>query len=421
MNSSSSSSISVTISFKVSLVCTLKLPEFGTCTLRSFLHYHLQKGFQPIFLFFDDPLDKSLDIVQEVSSSSQTDEADPKVVFYRNDGKELSEMWRRCASYPNLRDFISSEVQARQHLNAEVAMQECVKRDIRWLLHIDCDELFYTQKASVIPHFQALEADGVEQMTYMNHEGVPERADVVDYFREITLFRRHYLSLPLTEASRNGMAFWENRTTYQQYMLCYDNGKSAARVRQGTVPASVHSWKLSSAFAPFSSTSLVDPRQLDLSKVRICEDPCILHFVVCGLRWLRSKYEILGRFPDSWFGGRLPIAPSFHLNARDAVLPTPSSLPAGDERDPAKEFFEHQILLNDPKEIARQLEAKVCLRITDVQEILESSSPMKSRSLIPPQTNTVTAASATVKTHKLTPQYTSSKAWMLANIAKNFL
>lgn len=26
------------------------------------------------------------------------------------------------------------------------------------------------------------------------------------------------------------------------------------------------------------------------------------------------------RFPDSWFGDRLPIAPSFHLNARDVVM-----------------------------------------------------------------------------------------------------
>jgi len=47
--------------------------------------------------------------------------------------------------------------------------------------------------------------------------------------------------------------------------------------------------------------------------------PAILHYVGCGLNWLRDKYEILGSFPDSWLAGTLPIAPSFHLDARDAA------------------------------------------------------------------------------------------------------
>lgn len=46
---------------------------------------------------------------------------------------------------------------------------------------------------------------------------------------------------------------------------------------------------------------------------------CVLA-VTCGLQWFLQKYRILGDFESAWFGGRLPIAPSFHLDARDAVL-----------------------------------------------------------------------------------------------------
>jgi hypothetical protein len=41
--------------------------------------------------------------------------------------------------------------------------------------------------------------------------------------------------------------------------------------------------------------------------------------VACGLQWLQTKYEMLGRFPDAWFGDTLPIAPCFHRDARDAL------------------------------------------------------------------------------------------------------
>ena len=31
------------------------------------------------------------------------------------------------------------------------------------------------------------------QLTYVNHEGVPESANIVDYFTSVTLFRRHHM------------------------------------------------------------------------------------------------------------------------------------------------------------------------------------------------------------------------------------
>ena len=64
----------------------------------------------------------------------------------------------------------------------------------------------------VSTHFQQLNDEGVQQMTYMNHEGVPECESVSDYFSEVTLFRRHHFSVPMTADARRSMSFWEQRT-----------------------------------------------------------------------------------------------------------------------------------------------------------------------------------------------------------------
>ena len=125
----------------------------------------------------------------------------------------------------------------------------------------------------------------------------------VDYFKEITLFRRHHLNIPLNSTTRQCMQFWENRTSHGQYMLCYDNGKSACRVVPGARPASVHTWVKGSrgvgtgeedtAATMMSKTALVDPRNLNLANLRPCKGVvgvvlavacCLLyHSLVCSL------------------------------------------------------------------------------------------------------------------------------------------
>lgn len=214
-------------------------------------------------------------------------------------------------------------------------------------------------------------------MTYANHEAVPLREDVSDYFREVSTFKVNHLLLPLSHEVAKRTRFWRRRTGHGQYMLAYDNGKSAVRVLPGRiVPQSVHRWRTlnigerdSSILEPPSqsvgrresdtgcgsttgqrggvgeggggsqaqvaSTSspslsgeadqlvnrvaMADPRELRFEEVLACTDPCVLHYPSCGLDWLRDKYGLLGSFPSSWFGGKLPIAPCFHLDARDTV------------------------------------------------------------------------------------------------------
>ena len=319
------------------IVCTLRLPEFAGSTLDSYIRWHVHIGFEHLFLFVDDP---TRDVVSLAIGDAWPREL---VTVIRRDAKLKERQEVECTLWGDLGRFYEDEVQARQSLNAELAVSMARARNLRWLLHIDVDELFYTSAPSIHAHFARLDSLGVSQMTYANHEAVPERSDIGDYFRGATLFRRHHFEVPLSLDAREAMQWWEQRTNHGQYMLCYDNGKSAARVSAGLVPRNVHTWRLplpsplpsslpspsaspsaspnASPAAAISCTALADSRSLDLSRVLALPsgEPCILHFVVCGLEWFCAKYRFLGNIPSSWFGGALPIPT--RIEARSFAAP----------------------------------------------------------------------------------------------------
>jgi hypothetical protein len=426
------------------IVSTMRFPAFGAHVVRSFIEYHRKVGFVRLYLFFDDPTDSAIQIAQTYSKSLVT-------VIVHDDA--LAQQWKECYSYHNLAPFVADEVQARQHLNCEIAMklallenqnQIQIQNQIDWLLHIDSDELFYTKETSVLGHFQSLWNDDVYQMTYMNHEGIPEgniniNEDGIDYFQNITLFRRHHLDVPLNSPSKKAMEYWESRTQHGQYMLCYDNGKSACRVVEGARPASVHSWILPSStttkITMQSKTALVDPRNLNLQKIRKCSDPCILHYVVCGLPWLKSKYEMLGAFQDAWFGGRLPIAPSFHLDARDALL-----------NNNIESIWNSQVIFQNEEILQEHLDTGVLLRLVKPREVLlgrkevvlAKATLKKGESKKKNQTQSEGERKARdgdksdtskaknmqdnpLKKETTADEFTYSKAWMMSQAVQNFL
>lgn len=61
---------------------------------------------------------------------------------------EHTKLCEKCSMWVKMKDFVNEEVQARQEVNAEIALNLCLDLGIDWLLHIDSDELFYSEKVN---------------------------------------------------------------------------------------------------------------------------------------------------------------------------------------------------------------------------------------------------------------------------------
>ncbi|CAM9220719.1 unnamed protein product [Ectocarpus fasciculatus] len=414
------------------------IDRFERCwsTLESFLLFHLAKGVEHVFLYADANDGSNDSYIERVAATFNPSQVSIDV---RNESQRRRQQ-ERCRLWSELGSFSATEVPARQSLNAEDSLQRASTMGLDWLLHLDIDELFFTSEPSVRPHFDRLNELGIEQMTYANHEAVPVREEVVDYFREVNTFKVNHLLLPLSHEVAERTRFWRRRTNHGQYMLAYDNGKSAVRVLPDRiVPQSVHRWRTlkpgergircsskdageeenddksclpvdqrvgaastarsagdetcgdgrqtqggdgggrvpAASASPSLSGSvpdqlvnrvaMADPRELRFDEVLECSDPCVLHYPSCGLGWLRDKYRLLGSFPSSWFDGKLPIAPCFHLDARDAVHQgngTRDSLDEGGnvcdsaEGDGGRALYRKEVMLC-PKENSEEMQAQL--------------------------------------------------------------
>lgn len=345
------------------VVSTMSLQTAPTdAPLASFLSAHSAVGFDRFFIFFDD-------------------EAPLPDVLYRPGVRawtraESRARYATCPSYEKLGAHLA-DVSSRQILNAEIALAAARDEGVRWLVHLDLDELFFLNaRSSLALHFEELDALGICQLTYANHEGVPETEEVGDYFREVTLFRRHPAQVPMSAAARRAMNFWRQRTAHAQYFLFYDNGKSAVKVDTALHARNQHVWVVSGR----SAHAFADPRQLDPSALHLTDNPKILHFPVCGCAWFSGKYRKLGRFANTWAGG-VTIPPCLHLDARTAAG-------VGDEA--LKCLFRKEVLLSDAAEAADQVAAGVCFRTHALAEMLHEEedrrafrAPEESRTEVP--------------------------------------
>jgi len=390
------------------LVSTVKFSSPGgsrnceALPLESFLRYHLLKGFKHILIIVDDPQDEaSLAVLRKFPATR---------VIVRVRGPLLKEeQASSCRSFADLAPLglgeqVGADVSSRQLLDMELAAALAPRLGCRWLVALDSDELFYTDAQWVVPHFSSLVAEGVQQMTYINHEAVPEVEETVDYFTTTTLFKKHHFSVPLTGPAREGLRFWMDRPHRKQYLLFYDNGKSAvdvsAAVLPGVKPQSQHVWQLPKSCR--SCTALADARNLKLEGLKTCTDPCILHFPVCGLSWLLAKYQILGSFSNTWLG-KVKLPESFHSDAREALREGKEKLSA---------MFRAEVLLSDPEEVQRQLACGTCMRIESHAKLLDSS-------YVPSTTTPSTALQGTPET--LGNLQGIEKGWILSKAVAGYL
>ena len=315
---------------RAAIVTTLTDAEL---VIDSFISYHLSIGFDHLFLFFDDPADPSFHRAAKYS----------KVTAIKRD-HSLRRAWEQSRLYAEdetLRQFVDSEVMARQELNAGISARLALENNIDWLLHIDVDELFYLSSRTVQEHFKSLGDRNIERAIYLNYEAIPERIDIEDYLKEVTLFKRAPRALSGGFFNHAQIDLINSMPELPAtFFLYYGNGKQAGRVSEQLLPLGVH------AFRPSGS-----------STEEMSTDAVILHYPCCGFEHFWRKYKTLGKFNDKWFD-RVDIAAAgntFHLEARDVV--------ASDDRAAALAFYQKRVQINDEQRIAALLSSGLCCRI----------------------------------------------------------
>ncbi|MBO0721502.1 MAG: glycosyltransferase family 2 protein [Blastocatellia bacterium] len=321
---------------QAAIVTTLRRPV----ALESFIRHHLAAGFDHLFLFFDDP--------KEIIESG------PQITAIPHDAW-LREAWRNTQAYEKLdylRNYIHHEVMARQCLNAAVAIRLSLDKRIDWLLHIDADELFYLPEDQPLrDHFQNLINMNVRRVIYPNFEAVPERTEIGDFFKEVTLFKVNRQRLPGAKFNDKQIAAIRSVPQLaERFFNFYTNGKCAARVSADLLPSNPHRFLMPGA--PESNT-FVSRRQ------------AILHYAICGFEQFWNKYTTRGRFSDKWFGQvDIKSVEPFHLEARDIV--------AAGNRDAAREFYTKRVVISDDQVINRLIAEGVLARIIEPRMILDT-------------------------------------------------
>jgi hypothetical protein len=345
--------------------------------LDSYLTYHLSIGFSHIFLFFDDPDDSAISIARKY----------PNVTVIKHDA-ELRRRWAKTGSYrqEDVRRYVDTELISRQILNTEVAIGLAVEKGIDWLLHIDSDELFYLPGQTVGEHFQSLVEQNVQQVVYLNHEAISETPDIIDAFREVTLFKKNLQAIGPDGLSDEQKAIIKDIPQLSdQFFLFYRNGKSAARVSKRLVPQGSHGFFIvegsvwSRLLKQYASNSKVQSlagkipwlekrlaslfAQPEVTKY-ISDAACVLHYPCCGFAAFWDRYVMQGAFSDKWFG-KLDIRErigSFTLDARDVVL--------SGNQEAAREFYEKRVVIRNETDIERLIESGLGCRIVEPSMML---------------------------------------------------
>lgn len=339
---------------KVGIITTLR---DASDVLDSFLTYHFAIGFSKIFLFFDDPSDPAIELAGDF----------PDAVVVRNDQK-LRQAWETTLAYQQddvVPLWLASERQVRMRLNLEVGIAMARAHGLDWVLGIDSDELFHCAGKSVPQHFGDLSEQGLYTALYRNHEGVPERADITDFFREVTLFKSAIVHRDgLTAEQRECIGGLTQFAT--GFYNFYGNGKAAARLDKRPFPQGVHRFIFPGEGK--QAHSLSDLQEPAPERQRVFEEPAILHYPCCGFDHFRDKFRALGDFPDRLYGIydiRSTEGP-FAIDSREAFR-------RGD--DDAKQLFDERLLFSDPSQTKRLIDSGALFRMNDAAKLLADSAP----------------------------------------------
>lgn len=148
------------------IVTTLCAP---LATTTAFVNYHLNIGARHLYLYFDDPADEAIEVLQD----------DPRITCIRCDERH----WPggRAA-----RDKLT--LPQRQWFNSKDAWRRAREAGFDWIMHLDSDELVYAHQllSRVISEVPAT----VDVLRFRTYEAVPEELQYERPFEEIHYFKR---------------------------------------------------------------------------------------------------------------------------------------------------------------------------------------------------------------------------------------
>ena len=143
-----------------------------------FVNYYLNVGISHIYLFFDDPKDRAIDVLSGYK----------KVTCFKCDSKH----WKKLLSHNENSLHIEDRenglcLEERQQLNANFGLSLARKAGYNWIAHVDTDELVYF-KNGINVDLSKFSRD-VDVLRLPSMEAVPEKINYQNNLREISLFK----------------------------------------------------------------------------------------------------------------------------------------------------------------------------------------------------------------------------------------
>jgi hypothetical protein len=105
----------------------------------SWVRWHLWLGFSRLYIFFDDSTETTS---IEAAKAAAEPWGERAVVALLRGSEALRAAWARQPSWASMGMNADRDVQVRQLLNAQLAMELARADGLTWLLHLDSDELF---------------------------------------------------------------------------------------------------------------------------------------------------------------------------------------------------------------------------------------------------------------------------------------
>ena len=148
--------------------------------LASWLERHRQLGISQFYLFTDTPAE----------TGRYAAHTAPDILWTPRDDALISR-WQALPSWDEYAPYCEGEWYARQCLNADLAFNQAKADGCDWLIHLDIDEELYAPGARSLAETLVAHA-GNDLLHFANHEAIPEAWHIDDYFRDVTLFKKHH-------------------------------------------------------------------------------------------------------------------------------------------------------------------------------------------------------------------------------------